>query len=428
MNAHPELVTYEPTNTVCVMGLGYIGLPTATLMASSGLKVIGVDTNPNVVETLSKGEIHIVEPDLEGLFAKVIGDGSLQVQAEPAAADVFIIAVPTPINDDKSPNIEYVRSATQAVAPHLKKGDLLIIESTSPVGTTHEMVTCLKEWRTDLQFPANVDDPHDVHMAYCPERVLPGRIISELMFNDRTIGGVTLHCAHKAQAFYRQFVRGQCIITEARTAEMVKLTENAYRDVNIAFANELASICEKHGIDVREVIALANRHPRVEILSPGPGVGGHCIPVDPWFIIHGAPQQAALMRTARAVNDERPHKVVQQVLAAAKERDVKTVAVLGLSYKPNVDDLRESPAVEITELLMEQDLELYVAEPHIKTLPEHLIAKHVHFCDALSAIQKAEIIVVLVSHQSFKYINPAALENKARIDTVGLWWDRRINY
>lgn len=406
--------------TVCVMGLGYIGLPTATLMASSGLRVIGVDVNPKVVQTLSQGQIHIVEPDLEGLFAKVIHDGSLTVQTKPAKADVFIIAVPTPIHADKSPDISYVQMATEAIAPVLKKGDLIIIESTSPVGTTAQMAKVLAKKRKDLRFPKHSDDAHDVHLAYCPERVLPGRIITELMFNDRTIGGMTAHCAEKAQRFYQHFVRGECITTSAPVAELVKLTENAYRDVNIAFANELAEICEHLELPVRDVIALASRHPRVNILTPGPGVGGHCIPVDPWFIIHSAPKQAKLMKQARLVNDARPHGVVKQVLAAGKKAGSK-VALLGLAYKPDVDDLRESPAMEIAEALAAKGVKLYIAEPHIEELPKSLKAKHVRFCDALTAINEADCVVILVKHRSFGYINAHALEGKQVIDTVGLW-------
>ncbi len=406
--------------TVCMVGLGYIGLPTATLIASTGMRVIGVDVNKKVLDTLRKGEIHIVEPDLEGLFAKVIHDGSLTVQPEPSEADVFMIAVPTPINEDKSPNIEYVKQAAEAIAPHLKQGDLVIIESTSPVGTTHEVAKLLKKKRKDLKFPLGPDDAHDVHLAYCPERVLPGRIITELMFNDRTIGGMTPHCAQTAQRFYQRFVRGECITTEANVAELVKLTENAYRDVNIAFANELSNICTHQGLPVRDVIALANRHPRVNILTPGPGVGGHCIPVDPWFIIHGAPKQAKLMKQARSVNDGRPAAVAKQVQALRKRKDEK-VAVLGLAYKPDVDDLRESPAMEIAELLAEKNVPLFVAEPHINELPKSLKHKHVKFRDALTAISEAEIVLILVKHRSFSYINPHSLEGKAVIDTVGLW-------
>ncbi len=407
--------------TVCVMGLGYIGLPTATLMASSGLNVIGVDVNAKVVKTLSAGEIHIVEPDLEGLFAKVIHDGSLKVQTKPAKADVFIIAVPTPINDDKTPDLSYVQKATEAIAPHLKKGDLVIIESTSPVGTTAKMSALLKKKRKDLRFPQKPDDAHDVHLAYCPERVLPGRIITELVYNDRTIGGMTTHCAEKARDFYQRFVRGECIATSAPVAELVKLTENASRDVSIAFANELALICDHQDINVREVIALANRHPRVNILTPGPGVGGHCIPVDPWFIIDGAPKQSRLLKMARKVNDERPNEVVKQVMAACKAKKGAKVAVLGLAYKPDVDDLRESPALEIAEILKNKGVPLYIAEPHIDELPKPLKSKSVKFCDALTAVTEADVILILVKHRSFGYINPESLQGKSLIDTVGLW-------
>jgi len=405
------------------MGLGYIGLPTATLIASRGLNVIGVDKNPHVIETVNQGKIHIVEPDLEGLVLKVTSDGKLKAYDSAKPADIFIITVPTPINQDKSPDMKYVDAALGEIAQHLRKGNLVIIESTSPVGTTQKAAEFLASKRTDLTFPHTHGEDSDVRMAYCPERVLPGQIITELMNNDRIVGGMTPKCAALAKRFYQVFVRGNCHTGTHDTAELVKLSENAYRDVNIAFANELSNVCNHHGIDVNQVIRFANLHPRVNILSPGPGVGGHCIPIDPWFIVHEAPHATPLIQTARKINDDRPHQAAAMVLEHVKQNPKARIACLGLAYKPNVDDLRESPAIEIVHDLASKHAEkLYVCEPHIKALPQNLVEiRNIVFTDALSAVNEADIIVALVNHHSFGYIDKSALKDKTLLDFCGVW-------
>src|SRR6185437_2185720 len=326
---------------VSVIGLGYIGLPTAAVIARAGMEVHGVDVSRRVVEIINRGEIHIEEVDLDGLVQGVVQRGLLRAGAEVEPADVFVIAVPTPFHKDvdHTPDLSYVLAAAGSVAKVLKAGDTIILESTSPVGTTERMRDAIATARPDLALPGLTEGTPDVAIAYCPERVLPGRILEELINNDRSIGGVTPRCARKALAFYKRFVRGTCVTTDARSAEMTKLVENAYRDVNIAFANELSVVADAMRLDVWEVIRLANRHPRVNILSPGPGVGGHCIAVDPWFIVNGAPEQTPLIRTAREVNDAKPHHVARQVTAkAARFRD-PTIACLGLTFKANIDDL-----------------------------------------------------------------------------------------
>ncbi len=408
--------------TLCVMGLGYIGLPTSTLFASRGLKVAGVDKNPEVVKTVNNGKIHIVEPDLEGLVAKVVQDKALKATDKAVKADAFIITVPTPIKADKTPDMTYVEAAAKEIAPVLEHGNLVIIESTSPVGTTEHVAGILAKARKDLSFPQDVGDQSDIRLAYCPERVLPGRIITELMDNDRIIGGMTPRCASEAEALYRTFVRGNCYQTGAATAELVKLTENAYRDTNIAFANELSLICDKHRLNVWDVIRLANCHPRVNILRPGAGVGGHCIAVDPWFIVSGAPKQAKLIKQSRQINDSKPGKVVDMTKRALKRAKGSSVAVLGLAYKPDVDDLRESPAVEIAEALAaDSTIRLNIAEPHITTLPKKLDKMHTQLTDGLNAILESDIILVLVSHRAFSYLNKEAMGDKTVLDVAGLW-------
>jgi UDP-N-acetyl-D-mannosaminuronic acid dehydrogenase len=422
-NVMPMQSLMPKFDRVCVMGLGYIGLPTSTLIASRGPTVLGVDKNPHVIETVNQGKIHIVEPDLEGLVMKVVGDEKLQAYESAQPADVFIITVPTPIKDDKSPDMSYVDSALEEIAEQLEPGNLVIIESTSPVGTTENAAGLLAGLRSDLTFPHTHGEESDIRMAYCPERVLPGHIITELMNNDRIIGGYTPKCAQHAEMFYRLFVRGECHIGSHDTAELVKLSENAYRDVNIAFANELANVCDHHDIDVTQLIKFANLHPRVNILNPGPGVGGHCIPIDPWFIVHSAPEITPLMRNAREINDARPNHVVAQVLVEAAKHSKAKVACLGLAYKPNVDDLRESPAIEVVERLSEALSEpLYVAEPHINELPAQLAKKdNIRFTDALTAITEADIIVALVNHRSFSYIDSRAMQEKIMFDFAGVW-------
>lgn len=409
-------------DTVSVIGLGYIGLPTAALLASRGVKVHGVDTQKSVVDTISQGEIHIAEPDLDGLVQKVVSSGKLNTSLKVRAADAFIIAVPTPLTADMKPDISYVEEATRSIAPVLKKGDLVIIESTIPVGTTEKISALLAELRSDLSFPQSDSAQTDVNIAYCPERVLPGQILTELIQNDRCIGGLTSACARRASTLYACFVRGQCLETGARTAELVKLTENAFRDVNIAFANEMSMICDELKVDVWEMIALANLHPRVNILRPGPGVGGHCISVDPWFIVNSAPQQARLIKTARKINHTKPDYVLHRIEEAIRVDEKFSVACLGLSFKPNVDDLRNSPALDIVRNLAEKYGERIIAvEPFINEPPNCLKMTGARFMDALSAIDQSEIVVLLVDHRQFGIIDASQLKSKTIIDTRGLW-------
>ena len=346
----------QPFETISIVGLGYIGLPTAAVFASRKIQVIGVDVNQHAVDTINRGEIHIVEPDLDMVVHAAVTEGYLRATTKPEPADAFLIAVPTPFKSgpsgDHEPDLAYIEAASKSIAPVLKKGDLVILESTSPVGATEQMAAWLAEARPDLTLPANPRRSADIRVAHCPERVLPGHVLRELVQNDRVIGGMTPKCSEAAARLYKTFVQGECVITNARTAEMCKLTENSFRDVNIAFANELSIICDKLDINVWELIKLANRHPRVNILQPGPGVGGHCIAVDPWFIVSAAPEEARLIRTAREVNDSKPEWVIEKVKLAVAEylmanpdktaKDV-TIACFGLAFKPDIDDLRESP-------------------------------------------------------------------------------------
>jgi len=412
--------------TVSVIGMGYIGLPTCAVFASRGLEVIGIDVNPAVVEKVNRGEIHIVEPDLDGLIQKVVGNGKLRAATTPEAADAFVIAVPTPITEDHKPDISYVLAAAQSIAPVLKAGDLVVLESTSPVGTTRTMTALLAELRPDLSFPPAAGEAADVLVAYSPERVLPGKVLTELINNDRSIGGLSQKSSNRAVELYASFVAGDLFITSAESAELVKLTENAFRDVNIAFANELAAVCQDLGLNVWELIELANRHPRVNILQPGPGVGGHCIAVDPYFIIDAAPNSTRLMSSARRINSDRPFAVVRDIEALLDPDKPQTVACLGLSFKPNIDDVRESPAVEVVKLLADvPNIKLVAAEPHIRALPRELEGKGIVFTDALSAIDTADIVVLLVDHRQFGLIDPEALADKKLIDTRGLWTWRK---
>ena len=410
--------------TVSVIGLGYIGLPTAALLASRGIRVLGVDTNPHVTQTISQGMVHIVEPDLDGLVQKVVSTSALSAQSEVAAADAFIIAVPTPLASDLSPDLSFVDQAARSVAPVLQPGNLLIIESTVPVGTTEKVAILLSELRPDLIFPVSSAKCKkvDVNIAYCPERVLPGRVLSELIRNDRCIGGLTAKCSRRACDLYRTFLEGECFETNARTAELVKLTENAFRDVNIAFANELSLICSEMDIDVWNLITLANRHPRVNILQPGPGVGGHCIAIDPWFIVHSAPEKAKLIRTAREVNEAKPEHVLRMVSEAAQRKRKSKIACLGLAFKSNVDDLRNSPALSIVERLAAEHGDRIIAvEPYITALPQRLQKTGVRLMDALSAIDQSDIVLLLVDHRQFHIIDANQLKSKTVIDTKGLW-------
>lgn len=409
------------TSKVCVVGLGYIGLPTAVLIANQQINVVGVDVKQAVVDKINRGVAHIVEPDLDIALKMAIDGGFLQASLTAEPADVFIIAVPTPFTKKHQADLSYVHAAVESIAPLIQAGNLVVLESTSPPNTTHLICQQLKKLRKELSVPG-IDALADIAVCYCPERVLPGKVLQELVENDRIFGGVTEQCAEKARMFYQQFVKGECLISNARTAEMAKLAENAYRDVNIAFANELANIAEQQQVNPWELISLANRHPRVNILSPGPGVGGHCIAVDPWFLIHSDPKQAKLMKMAREINDARPEQIVCQVKDALKKTENKTVACLGLSYKRDIDDLRESPALHIVEELAQLKLaNLLVVEPYVDYLPESLQDKTAEFSDLSEAVRQAEIILLLVDHQQFRDVDCALLSNKMIIDTRGIW-------
>lgn len=402
---------------ICVIGLGYIGLPTAATFAAHGIKVTGVDVNQHAVDMINQGKVHIVEPDLDALVKDVVEKGMLSAQTTPVEADAYIVAVPTPFKDDHEPDLKYIEVASKALAPYLSKGNLVILESTSPVGATEQMSAWLSEARPDLSFPQQEGETSDIRVAHCPERVLPGKVLLELISNDRIIGGMTEPCSAASSQLYKTFVQGGCIETNARTAEMCKLTENSFRDVNIAFANELSVICDKLDINVWELIALANRHPRVNILQPGPGVGGHCIAVDPWFIVAKTPDQARLIRTAREVNDAKPEWVIDQVkikiaefLQANPNKTIKDVSVAcyGLAFKPDIDDLRESPALEITKKLAEQGLNVLAIEPNIRELPTNI--SNITLV-TLDDGEKADVSILLVAHKQFKTIS-----------TVGTKW------
>jgi UDP-N-acetyl-D-mannosaminuronic acid dehydrogenase len=406
--------------TISVVGLGYIGLPTAAAFAARRKHVIGIDVNQHAVDTINRGAIHIVEPELDMLVHAAVTQGYLRATTTPEPADAFLIAVPTPFADGFKPDLTFIDAASRAIAPVLKKGDLVVLESTSPVGATEQMAAWLAGLRTDLTFPQQAGEGSDIRIAHCPERVLPGHIIRELVENDRVIGGMTPRCGEAARDLYQSFVRGECILTDARTAEMCKLTENSFRDVNIAFANELSMICDRLDINVWELIRLANRHPRVSILQPGPGVGGHCIAVDPWFIVDSAPEQARLIRTARMVNDDKPRHVIERVERAAKRFREPVIACLGLAFKANIDDLRESPAVEIVRSLSERFPGQVVAvEPNIRKLPDAL-KDAVPLRDTHDALAEADIVVILVDHVQFKQVDPVKLQAKVVIDTRGV--------
>ncbi|PWG02103.1 UDP-N-acetyl-D-mannosamine dehydrogenase [Sphingosinicella humi] len=412
--------------TVSVIGLGYIGLPTAAMFASRRLKVIGVDVNPRAVDTINRGEIHIVEPDLDIAVHSAVTEGYLRATSHPERADAFLIAVPTPFRgNNHEPDLSYIEAAARAIAPVLRPGNLVVLESTSPVGATDQLVLWLAAARPDLSFPHQCGDASDIRVAYCPERVLPGKVMMELIHNDRVIGGMTPRCSEAAVALYRIFVEGDCVVTSARTAEMAKLTENSFRDVNIAFANELSIICDKLGIDVWELIGLANRHPRVSILQPGPGVGGHCIAVDPWFIVSSAPHEARLIQTAREVNDAKPAWVVTKVDEAVaghltefpdKEPIDVTIACYGLSFKADINDLRESPALAIAEAIAYKHPGRVVAvEPNIDALSSG--SGKLKFLRNVDGVA-ADVHVMLVDHRQFKDM---ARPSGAVVDVRGLW-------
>lgn len=393
---------------VCVMGLGYIGLPTASFLGTKGYQVHGVDISPNVVDTINRGDVHITEPELDVLVKSAVQSGNLKAALEPAEADIFIIAVPTPLNGSHEPELSAVTKATDAISPYIKPGNIVILESTSPVGTTDRLVA-------DRLRELGHKVGEEIHVAHCPERVLPGRILAELVGNDRIVGGIDDTSTTKAADFYREFVAGEVLETTAATAELAKLSENTFRDVNIALANELSMICDDMDVDVWDLIALANRHPRVSILQPGPGVGGHCIAVDPWFIVAAAPSQARLIRTAREVNIAKPEWVVDKIRARAEKFKRPTIACLGLAYKADIDDLRESPALDVVEKLREADLgELLISEPYVKSHPDYDLV------DWQEAVQRADIVVVLVNHRQFKGLKPKDLQERVLIDTRGM--------
>jgi UDP-N-acetyl-D-mannosaminuronic acid dehydrogenase len=394
--------------SVSVIGLGYIGLPTAALLASKGYMVKGMDINEHAVETINKGEIHIVEPDLDAYVRSAVANGKLKAYSDVQAGDIYIVCVPTPFHADSElpkPNVNYVREAVQSISPHVKGGDIVILESTSPVGTTEMVIDVLQK---------NGVDTSAIFVAYCPERVLPGKIMTELVDNARVIGGVNSQSTKVVAAFYRTFVNGEILEAEAKTAEMCKLTENSFRDVNIAFANELSVLCDNNGVDVWELIKLANHHPRVNILQPGTGVGGHCIAVDPWFIVSQDPDNSRIIKTAREINDSKPEWVVDKIKAAADSMTTKKVACLGLAFKPDIDDLRESPAVRVVESLIEQGFDVFCVEPNIN---EH---EKYNLIDIKKAIAEFDVIVLLVKHKEFtSNMILTELENKGALDFCG---------
>ena len=402
---------------VCVAGLGYIGLPTAAIFAHKGLRVHGVDVSQRTIDAVNAGKVPFVEPDLGGYVERAVAAGNLTASLEPVPAKAFIIAVPTPFKGDHEADLSYIESATRAVAPHLSGDELIILESTSPPGATQFMADVVFEVRPELA-------DADLKFAHCPERVLPGRVMVELVTNDRIVGGLTPEAAEAAAELYRVFCEGEILLTNAKTAEMAKLVENSFRDVNIAFANELSVISDEHGIDVWELIELANHHPRVNILQPGPGVGGHCIAVDPWFIVSSTPKLSNLIRTAREVNDAKPDFVIGKVCEAIKGVEQPKIAALGLAFKPNIDDLRESPALSIAQKLAQQlpEAEILAVEPHVEELPAKLAdLPNVTFADAESAVADADVVLVLVDHSAFRALDRSLLEGKALIDTRGLF-------
>lgn len=412
---------------VSVLGLGYIGLPTAAMFASKRIEVAGVDTDTRVVDTINKGKIHIAEPELDVVVHAAVAAGYLRAALVPEPADAFLIAVPTPFRDDREPDLTHIEAASRSLAKVLKKGDLVVLESTAPVGATEQMAAWLAKERPDLSFPQQSENP-DINIAHCPERVLPGHVVRELVENDRVIGGMSIGCSKRAVELYKTFVQGECLATNARTAEMAKLTENSFRDVNIAFANELSIICDKQGINVWELIELANRHPRVNVLQPGPGVGGHCIAVDPWFIISGNQEDARLIRQARETNELKPEwvknkieKVVAEFLFANPGRSEKdiVIACFGIAFKPNIDDLRGSPSLYIAnDLASLHEREILVVEPNIEFLPSG-VSEGLLLVSQQEAILRADVCVILVGHKEFEEID-IKLSDKMVIDVAGI--------
>ncbi|RYE49434.1 MAG: UDP-N-acetyl-D-mannosamine dehydrogenase [Hyphomicrobiales bacterium] len=421
-------MNHASTDRTCVVvGLGYIGLPTAVVIARSGVRVVGVDVNAALVASINAGQCPIVEPGLPEALAALVANGGIVATTTPQSGNVYIIAVPTPFAGGYKPDLTYVNAAVQAIAPVLKKGQLVILESTVPVGTTELVARWIESFRPDLTCSRQGSDGGDILVAHCPERVLPGQILRELTENNRVIGGLCARAGEACRAFYSSFVTGNCVVTDARTAELCKLTENSFRDVNIAFANELSEICAQLQIDVWELISLANLHPRVNILKPGPGVGGHCIAVDPWFIVSEVGEKARLIREARWINSERPRQIVRKVLESVAAGGIGSIGCFGLSYKADVDDFRESPAVEIVNLLARElqligsSVELRVIEPHIKELPEELSRSSMVTLGSQEAGLSSDMILMLVDHREFRAIPKAAIAGKVLVDTRGLW-------
>jgi len=414
----------EQNLTISVIGLGYIGLPTASFLASNGFMVYGTDTNKHVVDTINQGKTHIQEKDLDALLKSVIDNGQFKASLEIQPADIYIIAVPTPFDSQLQPDLTYIEQATLSLAKVISPGSLVILESTSPIGTTEKIGEWIYQARPDLKIDgyAKASDSEVICIAHCPERVLPGRILIELRKNNRIIGGITSRSARIAEKFYAQFVEGRIITTDGKTAELTKLVENAFRDVNIAFANELSIICDELDVNVWELINLANLHPRVDILAPGPGVGGHCIAVDPWFIVASSPHNARLIQLARQINDNKKGYVVKKVLEQAEQLTKPRIAILGLTYKADIDDLRESPALDIAhQLITQTNFEYLVVEPNINVLPELLHSSNCQHYEFNEAIELADIIVLLVDHKEFATIHGSCLRGKAVIDTKGVW-------
>ena len=408
---------------VCVVGLGYVGVPTAAVLAGHGMEVIGVDIDRERVGTINSGASPFDEPGLDSLVAEVVASGALSARGEPAPADAFVIAVPTPIREDRSPDLSYVRAAVDNLAPVLGKGNLVVLESTCPVGTTERVCEWLASSRPDLTFPHSAGEASDIRVAYCAERILPGNALEELVANDRIIGGVSPACAEAAKSLYEVFVEGACHVTTVRTAELAKLAENAFRDVNVAFANEISLVCSALGIDPWKLIALANRHPRVEILNPGPGVGGHCIPVDPWFIADAAPHLTPLIQAARQVNDGMPKVVADRVIAECEGLDAPVVTCLGLAYKADAADLRESPAIEVVRDLQERiNGRILVVEPFVSELPDEVADdRSTELVGLDEGLKAADVVVLLTDHSVFAGISLESLASKSVVDSRGLW-------
>lgn len=415
--------------SISVVGLGYVGLPTAAVFASRRVNVVGLDVNQTAVDTINRGEIHIVEPTLDIVVRAAVSQGYLRATTEAEPAQAFMIAVPTPFQGEKVPDLSYIESAARMIAPVLQRGNLVVLESTSPVGTTEKLCTWLAEARPDLSFPHVAGEESDIRVAHCPERVLPGQVIRELVENDRVIGGITPRCSAAALELYKTIVQGDCVLTNARTAELAKLTENSFRDVNIAFANELSLICDQLDINVWELIQLANRHPRVNILQPGAGVGGHCIAVDPWFIVDSCPDEARMVRLSREINDHKPHWVVSKVREAldgihaeqpARSRADIRVACLGLAFKPNIDDLRESPAAQIASEVAGLGCQVMAVEPHIQELPPKLAEAGLELASLDEALARADVLCVLVKHNAFVVATEQLTMARRLVDVVGL--------